>query len=230
MKSLALCLLTFCFLTTTSFAQYSCSKFYPFSEGASSQLSMYDKKGKIQAVVEYTITNIASTGNSEVATMAHSLKDDKGNLVSSSNYDLTCKDGVVSMDFKSLSRPQMLQQMGDVDYEITGTNIDLPNNLSVGQNLPDAGINIKVSMEGMSMMNMNTSITDRNVVGKETVTTPAGTFDCFVITSTTIMKMGTNHTSKSKQWISEGVGVVKLEDYDKKGKLRGSGLLTSFTK
>ena len=230
MKTIALSLITFCFITTASFAQYNCSKYYPFSEGATSQLSMYDKKGKLSVIVEYRITNVTSTGNSEVATMIHRLIDEKGNLVSSSEYDITCKDGVASLDFKSLSNQQMLQQFGDVDYEITGTNIELPNDLSVGQNLPDAGINIKISMEGTSIMNMNISITDRNVIGKETVTTPAGTFECFVISSTTVMKMGTNMTSKSKQWIAEGVGVVKTEDYDKKGKLRGSGLLTSFSK
>ena len=230
MKTIALSLITFCFITTASFAQYNCSKYYPFSEGATSQLTMYDKKGKVQAIVEYKITKITSDGSSEVATMTHQLIDDKGNALSSSEYTLTCKDGVVSIDFNSLSRPQMLQQMGDVDYEITGTNIDLPNNLSVGQNLPDAGINIKINMEGMSIMNMKTTITNRKVVGKETVTTPAGTFECYVITSTTEMKMGANHTSKSKQWIAEGVGMVKMEDYDKKGKLMGSGQLTSFKK
>ena len=79
--------------------------------------------------------------------------------------------------------------------------------------------------------NMSTLITDREVLGKESVTTPAGTFDCYIITqSTHIKSMAANQKRTTKQWIAEGVGVVKSEDYNKKGKLDGTSVLTSFSK
>lgn len=216
---------------TTAMAQYSCSKYYPFSEGAKSQLTLYDGKGKVQGMVEYHIVNISSSGDSQSATMKTQLTDNKGNTVSGSEYEATCKDGVVSIDFKSLMRPEMMKAYGDmdVDTEITGTNLELPNNLKVGQSLPDANINIKISMSGMNI-NMNTTITDREVLAMESVTTPAGTFDCYVITQTMQIKsMAANQSRSSKQWVAEGVGVVKTEDYNKKGKLDGYAILTSFS-
>jgi hypothetical protein len=232
MKKYIFALSTLLLISITVSAQYSCSKFYPFSEGAKSQLTLYNGKGKVSGIVEYHILNITDTGNSQTATMKTQLIDDKGKQMSGSEYEATCKDGVVSIDFKSLMRPEMMQAYGDmdVDTEITGKNLDLPNDLSVGKSLPDAEINIKISMSGMNM-NMITSITDREVLAKEMVTTPAGTFECYVLTQNMIVKsMAANQSRTSKQWIAEGVGVVKTEDYNKKGKLDGYTILTSFSK
>jgi len=229
MKTFFASVIAICFLSTGAIAQNSCSKFYPFSSGASTQLSMYDKKGKLSGIVEHTVADVTSTSEGETATMTQKLIDDKGNLVSSSDYSILCRGGLVSIDFNSLSRPEMMQAFPDAETEVTGTNIDLPNNLSVGQELPDGGIDITISMSGINM-NMNIDIINRKVEGKETITTPAGTFDCFIISSTTEMKMGTRMTRHSKQWIAEGVGVVKMEDYKKNMKLESTGLLTAFNK
>lgn len=46
------------------------------------------------------------------------------------------------------------------------------------------------------------------MVGKETITTTAGTFDCFVITSGHESKMGLKFSNTSKHWLANGVGMV----------------------
>lgn len=40
--------------------------------------------------------------------------------------------------------------------------------------------------------------------------------------------MGIKIRGSAKQWYSENVGMVKQENYNKKGKLMGSSLLTLF--
>ena len=230
MKNILLSLIATCLISSTLVAQSGCSKYYPFSEGVVSQLSLYNAKGKQEGMVEYHVLSVSSNGTSETANMAMKLIDDKGKEISVSEYSATCSDNVVSIDFNSLMRPEMLASLGDVDAEVTGTNMDLPNNLSIGQKLPDSEMNVKINMSGIKM-NMNTSITNREVLAKETITTPAGTFECYVLTQTMQMKsMATNQKSTSKTWIAEGVGVVKSEDYKKNGKLRGMSLLTAFNK
>lgn len=230
MKNIVLLLASFCLSTTMATAQSNCSKFYPFSEGAVSQLTMYNAKGKSQGMVEYHIINVSSTGDATLANMSMKLIDKKGEEIQGTEYEATCKDGLVSIDFKSLMGQGMLAAYGsEMDYEVTGTNLDIPNDLSVGQSLPDAEIIVSMSMSGMNI-NMSTVITDREVLGTESVTVPAGTFDCYVLTQTTRVKsMGANQSRTSKQWIAEGVGLVKSEDYNKKGKLAGTSILTSFT-
>lgn len=44
------------------------------------------------------------------------------------------------------------------------------------------------------------------------------------------MKMGFKSTGTSKQWIAKEVGMVKQEEYNKKGKLMSSSQLTAFHK
>jgi hypothetical protein len=123
----------------------------------------------------------------------------------------------------------MMQQFEDMEMEVTGTDVELPNDLSVGQNLPDANVDVKMSMGGINM-NMNVETINRKVEKKESVTTPAGSFDCYVIYSETKSKMMlANNTFPNRLWLAEGVGMVKQETYNKNGKLMGSMVLTLFS-
>jgi hypothetical protein len=62
---------------------------------------------------------------------------------------------------------------------------------------------------------MNIDITNRRVNAKESVTTPAGTWNCFKITYHTkmLMKMGIGIPMNSDitEWYAPGFGVVKSE-------------------
>jgi hypothetical protein len=207
-------------------SQSTCSQYYPFNEGSTFQFTNYDKKGKTTGIVDYLVSNVNTLDGVEVATIASSVKDEKGEVLFESSYDITCENDQVSIDFNSLVNPQMMQQYQDFDVEVSGTNIDLPNNLSVGQELPDASMLMTINM-GI-MMNFTVDITNRKVIAREDVTTSAGTFDCFVISYNSDIKMGFKRKGISKQWIAEGVGMVKQEEYNKKGKLVSSSKLTAY--
>ncbi len=227
-KIIAICILSIVCIGASR--SQDCSKFYPFKEGVVSQLTMYNAKGKTQGMVEYHVNEVSNNGSATIATMITKLFDKDGNELKGTEYEATCEGGVVSIDFKSLMNSSMMQAYGEMDYEVRGTNLDLPNNLSIGQELKDAEIVITMNMSGMNL-EMSTLITDRKVLDTEKVTTPAGTFSCYVLTQTTEVKsMGGLGGQKrsSKQWVAEGVGVVKTVDYNKKGKMQGSAILTSF--
>ena len=205
-----------------------CSAFYPFSEGVKAEYTTYNKKGKIEGATTYEVVSVTSDADQEVATIHSDLIDKKGEVLTSMTYDIICQDDKVSIGFKSLLSPEIMEQYKDIDLDITGTDIDLPNNLSVGQNLPDADMKMTISAAGMNI-NMNVMMLDRKVVGQEQLETPAGSFDCYIITYTTKMKMGLSRSSSAKQWIAKGVGLVKQEEYNKKGKLTSSGMLTKYS-
>ena len=80
-----------------------------------------------------------------------------------------------------------------------------------------------------------TTISNRKVEAKESITTAAGTFEAFKISyntkvESTIMGMTRSFESSSNEWIAEGVGMVKVQSFDKKGKKQGTTELTSFKK
>lgn len=205
----------------------NCSTYYPFSEGTTTTITNYGKNEKVAAITQYVVTNIAQNGASEVATIQMRLSDKRGELISESNYDIVCTSDQISIDFNSMISPQMTQQFANMEYEVSGTNLNLPNVLTVGQSLEDANVHLEISVSGIPM-NLDFAMTERKVSATETVTTPAGTFECDVIDYKIHMKMGMNQKGSARQWISPGVGLVKQEDYNNRGKVTSSSLLTAF--
>ncbi|SHJ95392.1 TapB family protein [Pseudozobellia thermophila] len=215
-----------------SFAQGSCSKFYPLEEGSSFEYTNYNKKGKVEGTVNYTVSEVRQEGSASVATFAMKYKDKKGEDVFETDYSFSCENGIVTIDYESLFPSQMMQQYTEMGLEmdISGTDIQLPNDLSVGQQLPDANVVVSMSMGGI---NMTTSVdqTNRKVEKKEKVTTPAGTFECYLLTEDQLTKtMGANIETKSQLWLAEGIGMVKQESYKKNGTLISRMELTQYSK
>jgi len=218
-----------CLMLASNFivSAQDCNSYFAMEEGVTSQITSYDKKDKPVAVVDYVIKEVSIAKGEKTAKITSTVKDEKGELIATSNYDVRCKGDKISIDFKSMMSPQLIEQYKDMDLEITGNNIEIPNNLSVGDQLPDSNMQMTMNMAGMNMK-MNVAMNNRIVTGEETVTTPAGTFNCVVITYTSEFKMGMTKKGTVKQWLSKGVGMVKQEDYNGNGKLTSSSLLTAF--
>jgi hypothetical protein len=224
MKTKIQCFVLMFLISITTISQ-NCSTYYPFKEGAKFQITSFNPKGKKESVMDYEIVSIKN----DVATIHTKITDAKGKEVTSASYDMTCNAEGVSIDFKSLMNPEMLKQYKDMEIDMKGSNIELPNNLSVGQNLKDAQLIMTLNMGAMKM-NMTIDMVNRKVNSKESITTEAGTFNCFALSYNSEMKIGLKQSFEIKEWISDGVGLVKSETYNKGGKLMGYSELTSISK
>ena len=208
----------------------NCSHYYPMEEGATFQYTNYDKKGRTEGIADYKITEVVTNEGTTQATMSIALTDEKGKEIYNTSYSFSCTNNKVSIDYESLLPESMIDQMGDMEMEITGTDIELPNNLEVGQFLPDANVTLTMSVAGMNMKTV-VNILNRKVEKKETITTSAGSFDCFVIYSDSqTQAMGINKTFPSRLWLAEGVGMVKQETYQKKGEVMSRSELTAYSR
>jgi hypothetical protein len=218
--------ITICiFWSVNLLGQDKCSKYYPLEKGTSFQLTMLDNKDKTTGIIDYLVKEYSDN----TATLSYEMHDEKGKLIATSEYGITCNDDGVSIDFNSLAAPGMLEQYKDMEVDISGSDLIIPNNLAVGQTLPDANMLMNVKMSPINIK-MNFDILNRKVEGKETITTSAGIFNCFIISYDHESKMGIKISGSAKQWLAEGIGMVKQETYNKKGKLIGSTLLTKFEK
>lgn len=205
----------------------ACSTYYPFSEGITWQISTYDKKDKLTATTDYSIKELTTSADNQTATIGSVVKDKEGEIILDSDFGITCDGSGISIDINSLFNPQTMGMGDDIDADITGTNILIPNNLKKGDVLPDADMTVKMNVSGVGMT-MIVEMTDRKVEDIETITVPAGSFECYVISYTTFTKMGIGKKGLAKQWIAKEVGMVKQEDYNKKGKVVSKSLLTKF--
>lgn len=97
----------------------------------------------------------------------------------------------------------------------------LPSSLEPGDSLVEA--HGKVHALGMTM---NVDVTERKVLRREVLTTPAGTFDCVVVSEHKVEKgMMRNRITTALTWYAEGIGMVRHDTYDKNLKLETSEIL-----
>jgi hypothetical protein len=181
--------------------------------------------------------SVTGSGNN-VTTRARVTMYDKKKELSSNEIEMICEDGVFKMDMRNFM-PQGMESMDGVQIVFEGDQLTIPSDLSPGQSLKDLSFVVKIVSDNPAMKamatNTNVVVKNRKIVGKEKVTTAAGTYDCFKMTydsESTVSIMGMKRTvnSSNVDYFSEGVGMVKTETYDEKGELNGYVELSSFKK
>lgn len=217
---------------TAVIAQDDCSTYFLFSEGATFEYKYYDKKDRLEATSTHTIKEVDTDNGVVTAQVNTSMADDKGKETVNGDYTVTCDDGTFKMDLSRMIPEESMAALngGEAEMEISGDGFRLPNDLSVGEELPDSENTISIDA-GVMDMKMTIELREQKVEAKETVTTPAGTFECIRFSYTTYTKMAfVKNESRTVNWYAEDVGTVKSESYDKRGKLATKMVLTSYTK
>ena len=108
-------------------------------------------------------------------------------------------------------------------FKLSGETRGIPRYPKVGK-LPDYEFHCKVNIIGIKVLG-----TDRRIVGKESIQTNAGTFDCFILEETiTIKSMMMKDVERIKSWYAYGIGMVKEITYDKNGNLISTMVLNEI--
>lgn len=204
-------------------AQDNCSPFYPSETGTIFTVHQFDKRDRLSTISEF---NITETSTNQM-TLSSTLKDDNGDPIFSGKFKVRCEGGTTTLDPEALVSGSMMQQYQNMEYIISGNGISFPNTLSVGQVLPDGEMFMEVDA-GVIKMNTTVTMTDRKVVRQESITVPAGTFECYVVTFTNTIKVGLSKTYYTTQWISRGIGMVKEETKKANGNLVSKSILQNI--
>lgn len=202
--------------------------YMPFKEGISFELTNYDKKGKETSTARHKVTKLEKTYDSFKASVEITVKDQKGKTTVSNNYFMECRDEVLTVDMSSMLDPRSMESMSSMEMEMTGDALQFPRTLTPGQTLPDGTMTLKAKTSGIVFMSIIMEVKNRQVGDQETITTPAGTFDCIKISQDTEIRSLIKNTYRSTTWYAIGIGMVKSENYDKKGNLESSTVLTKL--
>jgi hypothetical protein len=219
------------FLTTTAAGTYAQNAFFTAKAGAILTYAENSADGKANGYSRLTIKEVQGSGkNMTITYIAESL--DKNRKPFKPPVEIPCKviikDNVMTLDMKQMFVSQMKDQ--SVKMDVTGIPVELPNNLQPGQTIKDAEMTMTIDM-GIMKIDTVTKMTEGKCLAIEDVTVPAGTFKCHKITQTiTTTAAGMKKvTSKVISWYAPGIGTVKTETYDDKGKLFGSTVLVELT-
>lgn len=97
----------------------------------------------------------------------------------------------------------------------------LPALMQPGQVLPDADFTVRVAGLGFRVR-----VSDRKVLRREDLHTPAGEFDCIVVSEHKVERgLGRNRVTTALTWYARGIGMVRHDTYDKDMVLETSEVL-----
>lgn len=206
--------------------------------GTTSEVTWLDKKGKLRGKVSVE----TRSGTAGQLRLHEAWTDKKGNDLAEVEYGVNCEAGSLALDMRSAISPGTWAAYAQAGQEIEAEKLVYPAELTVGQELPAASVTANFRYDpaytppdGTARPNgmVHIELRDRKVVGQETITTSAGTFEVYKITRERYSKARSSNESESTRpetvWFAPGLGVVRIEVAKSNGKLVNSAEITSLS-
>ena len=177
------------------------------------EVTVYNKKGEASGQQLYTVSNYKNTAGTSSATLTTEVFDKKGKSIVKSAGIVKCMKGLIMMDMKMSMPPG--QPLGITDAKVESFFIEYPVAMNTGDNLKDGHMEIETESKGM-LQTITLDVINRKVIGKEKITTSAGSWDCYVITNNTKLKIktmgiGVPMNMDVTEWFAPGFGMVKTK-------------------
>jgi hypothetical protein len=193
-----------------------CSNFYYLQNNKTIELIITNNKGKETGKMVYTISDGKKSGNIFTATVNSEFFDSKGKSVNKAVNNVKCENGMMMMDMKMFIPSAQQEQMGTASASASNVYLEYPAGMKVGDQLKDGLFNMDFETGGGLKSSIEISITERKVEAQESITTPAGTWECFKISTknkitTKIAGIGIPIRMDVTEWFAPGFGVVKTE-------------------
>ena len=232
-NSIFLLMMIFGLVNIVSLSAQECNFYFPTEEGTLLEMTNYDKKGKVAGYTSQKILEKKEVNGATIVVFEQSTRDAKGKDEVTVEMEVRCEDGKFYFDLDNYMNDMNMEEYEgnpDMDVIVDGDDIYYPAELNAGEQLPDGSVTVKVLTNGFPIMTVTVNISNRKVVAKETITTPAGTFECHKLTQDAEVKAIMKMTTSEVTWLAEDIGIVKTEIYNKKGKLISSSELTKIEK
>lgn len=200
-------------------------RFFSTTKGDSFTYTVYDQDGDVEA--KYVCKNKEVEGaDLSDASVLYEYQFWNGDGEPLFDKDNGMMDMKITLNSEGTTSymDDMSKSMAIQDIITMGDISTLPSDIKVGAVIPDSKINVKVKNVGATF-----SIEDRKVLAKESVTTPAGTFECYKMDEMQYNKvLLSTKTYHITTWYAKNIGCVKQMVYDKKGRLVRSFELTAL--
>lgn len=203
-------------ITSGSLQAQDCKNFFYLQNNKVVEMSIYNRKGKPDGKCTYTVQEVKKNGSTVSSKVKSEIVSEKGKQLATATTTVKCTGGVMMMNMSMFIPAGNMQQVKNVDATANAVYLDYPANLQVGSTLPDGHFKMNTSSGDGLNSELEMDITERKAVGKESVTSPAGTWECFKITYHSKLKIkvagiGIPVNMDMTEWFAPGFGVVKTE-------------------
>jgi len=195
-----------CFLAATNLFAQDCSQYVYLQKGKTIEMTTFNRSGQVMAKIVNFVSDVSTANGTTTATVSTESFDKNGHSEGKTNALYKCTGGAFLIDINA-NRPQTS------GGKFSSTYMEYPANMHVGEHFDDVTTQLQMTMNGRTI-NMTTKITNRTVADKESVTTPAGTWDAFKITYTTTITTDPTgvgpRTTETTQWYVPNFGIVQF--------------------
>lgn len=200
--------------TTSCFAQ-DCKNYYYLQNNKTVEMTIYNRKGEANGKQVYTVSNVETSRGATTGTLNSEMFSSKGKSIAKGVSQMKCTGGVLMIDMKLMLPQQQAEQFNKAEAKADNVYIEYPVTMKVGDLLKEGNMTMNMETGGLKQ-SMTMVVSDRKVESKENVTTSAGSWECFKITSKTKMTIRTagipiNMNMESTEWYAPGFGVVKTQ-------------------
>ena len=208
-----------------------CTFFFPQTEGTVWVRKGYDAKGNLQSVMSYQVDEVETLPSGQEVEAAYVYTNPSGTIVNKGDIKAYCQNGEFFLDSKeTLSYPGVVSEM-NTNVDITENFINYPNPYAANfdkNNVYFDEASVKIYDKKNRKNRKDMAIKDREFIKTESITTPAGTFDCAKVKyniATRSPKSKETITGYGYEWYSPNVGLVRTEQYDKNNVLQSYTVL-----
>ena len=196
--------LLFCLLVPAALYAQDCTRFIYLQKGKTIETTTFTAAGDVIAKRTNHILDVSTANGITTATAEVENFDRAGRSSGKNTVTYKCDGGTFYFDMSA---------MGADKVKMSASNMEFPAGMKVGDHLKDMDIKMHVARPGTPGRDMSIKITNVQVVAKESVTTPAGTWDALKITYETKMDMpGMNMPSQiTTEWFVPNFGIVQWE-------------------
>jgi len=207
----------------------TCNSYISTKAGTSLEYIHYNAKGKVESSHKTIINDVENNNDELIIKTTNIYYDNKSNETYKTDNDYFCKNGVFYINMNNLFDGQTMSAYQNMEISLQADNMELPSTMTAGQKLNDGSATMGISNQGIKIATITVNITNRSVDAFESITTPAGTFDCYKISYDSETKLLFKVKAKTTEWYAPNIGLIKSETFDGKGKATGSTILNSFS-
>ncbi|MCC3157038.1 hypothetical protein LJ737_07300 [Hymenobacter sp. 15J16-1T3B] len=203
----------------------SCEHPFGLSDGTELTYQLLNEKNKPEGLQILKVARITPHEAAKKAPaytevlLKSSLYDASNRLQRNDEYVYLCRRDTVLTDGRLLLDPAMLRSFRDRRFAYEPVHLAWPNQPTAGA-LPGGKLTVQVSSPSVDIAQVITDVSERRLSGPESITTPAGTFQCYKVESRyeyvtqARADIARRSVKRVVDYYAPGVGMVRSEMHD----------------
>ncbi|UOB17317.1 TapB family protein [Abyssalbus ytuae] len=213
-------LLLFVLISHYNLPAQECEAFAPANVGTILKYNTFNKSGELMSRYSHELTEIKNEEGAKIFEITLTTYDKTGKKIYLNTYNAECFEGNFYMDMMLYADQNKLANYQNYDLNVEGDFLEFPRLMKTSTRLLDGEILIELNNSNNSVIKITTNVTDRKLIDKELLSTPAGNFNCYKMNYSLKLSTGTSVETKNiTEWYAKDVGIVKTEFFNTKNSL-----------